>query len=216
MNRYDFVKLIIDFISVVHDKYSSAKQPDGDITVEINHILSELEKIISEYNYVMDSEKFTTVQRNDHPVIPYGRSALEKVNKEDDRLSIVINSIIEYAPWRYSYKPRTDLIDADKKIAFAELVGPDAILKSESIGLGLTLIAPGTRYPEHYHPAIELYNIVSGETKWTIGNNTRVRNRGEYILHKSNEVHAMETTLEPLLAIYTWSGTDIRTTSAYV
>lgn len=216
MNENHLIKLIFDFITIVHNKYCALQQTDDDIKVEISRVLPELEKKLLEFNFLMDSERFTAVNQNNHPVIPFGKSALEKVDKNDNLLSNIISSIIDYAPWRYSYKPRTDLIDAEKKIAFAELVGPEAILKSESVCLGLTMIAPATKYPEHYHPATELYYIVSGEALWTIGNKTCLRNRGEYILHESNEIHAMETTLDPLLAIYTWSGTNVKTTSSYV
>jgi hypothetical protein len=38
---------------------------------------------------------------------------------------------------------------------------------------------------------------------------------GAFILHPSQAIHAMQTHAEPLLAIYTWSGADVRTASVY-
>ena len=38
---------------------------------------------------------------------------------------------------------------------------------------------------------------------------------GALVLHPSGVVHAMRTHEEPLLAVYTWTGEDVRTPSVY-
>jgi len=78
------------------------------------------------------------------------------------------------------------------------------------------LIGPQTLYPKHRHPAIELYHVVAGTAAWTLDDVSRDNQPGTYILHPSQAVHAMQTRAQPLLAIYFWSGTDVRTASVYI
>jgi gentisate 1,2-dioxygenase len=102
-----------------------------------------------------------------------------------------------------------------QNIAFAEIVGPAAPFRSDSVCLGLTLIGPETLYPAHRHPAIELYYVVAGIATWTLVGVSQDNPPGTFILHPSQAIHAMRTHAEPLLAIYSWSGSDVRTTSVY-
>lgn len=119
-------------------------------------------------------------------------------------------------PWAYSYPPREDAPDLHERIAFAEILGPAAPLRSETHCLGLTLIAPHTRYPLHHHPAVELYLVLSGTAAWTAaGRSPRVPPL-ELVLHPSGVAHAMETAAAPLLAAYAWTGSDVRTSSVYI
>ena len=46
--------------------------------------------------------------------------------------------------------------------AFCQIAGPTGLGRSERIRLGLTLIAPGTDYPAHAHPAVETYLVIAG------------------------------------------------------
>jgi mannose-6-phosphate isomerase-like protein (cupin superfamily) len=118
-------------------------------------------------------------------------------------------------PWRYSYDERSDSPGLGSRMAWAELVGPIAPFRSERVCLGLTAIGAGVFYPAHLHPAVETYFVLHGASRWTAAGVTGERFPGDYILHPSNVIHAMETGREPLLAAYTWSG-DVQTLSAYV
>ncbi|PWC53345.1 hypothetical protein TSO221_11090 [Azospirillum sp. TSO22-1] len=117
-------------------------------------------------------------------------------------------------PWRFGYAPRPDAPDLGERMAWAEIVGPAAPLRSDRVGFGLTFIGRDTVYPPHRHPAVELYAVVSGTAVWTLeGADTR-RRPGDFVLHAADAVHAMRTTDEPLLAIYSWTG-DILSPSVY-
>lgn len=118
-------------------------------------------------------------------------------------------------PWRYGYLPRGDAPGLENEMAWAELVGPLAPWRSDRVCLGLTLIGAGSYYPDHRHPALELYAVVAGEAEWSRSGETSLRPPGSRILHRGNEVHAMRTGEEPLLAIYSWSG-DVVSPSVYV
>ena len=119
-------------------------------------------------------------------------------------------------PWRYSYPPRPeDAVDLAERIAFAELIGPRAPLTAPGCRAGFTLMAPDTFYPMHAHPAIELYLVVSGHAQWTTPEAERIVPPGEFVLHGSNQPHAMRTFAEPLLALYGWRG-DLDTPAFYL
>jgi mannose-6-phosphate isomerase-like protein (cupin superfamily) len=118
-------------------------------------------------------------------------------------------------PWRYSYPPRPDAPNLADRIAFAELIGPHAPLTAPDCRAGFTLMAPDMFYPLHAHPAIELYLVISGHAQWTTPEAERIVPPGEFVLHHSNQPHAMRTFAEPLLALYGWSG-DIDTPAFYL
>ena len=119
-------------------------------------------------------------------------------------------------PWRYSYPPRpADAVDLAERIAFAELIGPRAPLDAPGCRAGFTLIAPATFYPLHAHPAIELYLVISGHAQWTTPDAERIVPPGEFVLHHTNQPHAMRTFAEPLLALYGWHG-EIDTPAFYL
>lgn len=118
-------------------------------------------------------------------------------------------------PWRYSYAPRVDAPGLETRMAWAEIVGPAAPILNDRVGFGLTFIASDTHYLSHRHPAVELYNVVSGHARWQAGGQAAIMPPGSFVLHPANIVHAMRTADQPLLAIYSWSG-DIVSPTAWV
>ena len=80
--------------------------------------------------------------------------------------------------------------------------GPDGLEARDDVAIGLSLVAPGIRYPDHSHPPEELYLVLSGgawqnaETPWfEPGIGTTVHN-------PPGIVHAMRSGAEPLLAVW--------------
>ena len=60
--------------------------------------------------------------------------------------------------------------------------------------MGLLLLGPHITYPEHAHPAAEIYAVVAGRAEWLQGDRIwRNRAPGELIRHASMEPHAMRT-----------------------
>jgi hypothetical protein len=89
--------------------------------------------------------------------------------------------------------------------AYCELLGPRGHRVSRELALGLLLLAPNVTYPEHVHPAAEIYAVIAGHAEWRQGNRAwSTRNPGELVRHASMEPHAMRTSAEPLLAAYLW------------
>jgi quercetin dioxygenase-like cupin family protein len=118
-------------------------------------------------------------------------------------------------PWAYHYECRVGEEELASRIAFAELIGPDGPLNASAIRVGFTLIAPHTLYPEHVHPAVELYCVISGRAQWISERCEQIAPPGRLLLHRSNERHAMRTFDQPLLALWSWSG-EIDTPAFYV
>ena len=85
--------------------------------------------------------------------------------------------------------------------------GPPALIGCETLALGVLLLGPGTHYPLHSHPAVELYVTLSGDGQWW-------RDAGPWrdvppdrvIHHASLVPHATRAGARPLLAIYLWRG----------
>ncbi len=118
-------------------------------------------------------------------------------------------------PWVYHYEPRSVEEDLGGRVAFAELIGPDGPMRGSRGRVGFTVMAPQTLYPMHSHPAVELYLVLTGIAKWWTPTSNRRVLPGEFVLHRSNEPHAMQTFDEPLLALWSWSG-DVDTPAVYL
>jgi quercetin dioxygenase-like cupin family protein len=140
--------------------------------------------------------------------------ALDLADQSAPAVAAALRPIGEVLPWRYSYAPRADAPGLASAIGWAEIVGPLAPFRSDAVCLGLTLIAAGSFYPPHRHPAVELYHVLAGHPEWTAGPHTRIQAPGAFILHDSDMIHAMRADHEPLLAIYTWTG-DVVSPSAW-
>jgi quercetin dioxygenase-like cupin family protein len=129
----------------------------------------------------------------------------------------IARAICAIAPalrWTYSYPDDPRWPELASRVAFTQLLGPKGLLPDDRLLLGLTLVAPATIYPRHVHPAIEFYLVIAGTALWQAGEETVLRPPGSLIFHPSGIPHAMTTTTDPLLAVFTWHG-DIMSPSIY-
>ncbi len=91
--------------------------------------------------------------------------------------------------------------------AHAEIIGPTGCFAGEDFRLGLLLLGPGMHYRDHYHPAPELYWLLTGPSDWKRGAGGFVaREAGEMVWHRPFVVHATRTHEEPLLALWVWTS----------
>jgi len=85
----------------------------------------------------------------------------------------------------------------------AIIVGPDGLAVSSDLWIGVSLLAPAVRYPDHTHPPEELYLVLSdgdfrnAETAWT------KPGIGGLFHNPPGIVHAMRSGDTPLLAVWT-------------
>ncbi len=92
-----------------------------------------------------------------------------------------------------------------------ELLGPNGLVKSNSVRLGLYGILPNSEYGIRTHPAEEVFVMLAGQAYWK-------RDKAPYVIHGSGErsyhpsmmAHATRTTEKAFLSAYVWYG-DIST-----
>ena len=88
-----------------------------------------------------------------------------------------------------------------------ELVGPDGLVKSESIRLGLYGMLPNSEYGTRTHPAEEIYIMLAGECFWKRGDAPycceRLNGRS---YHPSMMPHASKTEDQSFMSVYVWVG----------
>ena len=94
-----------------------------------------------------------------------------------------------------------------------ELVGPDGLVKSELIRLGLYGMLPNSEYGVRTHPAEEIYIMLAGECFWKRGDApySCERSNGRSY-HPSLMPHASRTEDQAFMSVYAWVG-DLSTKS---
>ena len=104
--------------------------------------------------------------------------------------------------------PSADFLD---NYGYAVLAGPGGLVATESMAMGILLLGPGTHYPTHRHPAVEIYVVAAGEAEWRKAEAPwRREPLGSVIRHETMVPHATRALDEPLLAVYLWRG-DLKT-----
>ena len=90
--------------------------------------------------------------------------------------------------------------------AYANLADETPPSSDDPIRMGLLLQRAGIDYPGHAHDAEEFYFILSGEAHWRIDSGEFTARPGDLIHHTPCAIHAMETAVAPLLALWVWRG----------
>lgn len=92
-----------------------------------------------------------------------------------------------------------------------ELLGPDGLVPSDQIRLGLYGIGPNAEYGLRTHPAEEIFVMLAGEADWMRGDAPYVPHQtGERSHHASMLPHATRTRARAFMSVYAWIG-DIST-----
>lgn len=94
-----------------------------------------------------------------------------------------------------------------------ELLGPDGLIKSNSIRLGLYGMLPNCEYGIRTHPAEEVFLMLAGTAFWKRGSAPyEALGPGQRSYHPSMMEHANKTGATAFLSVYVWRG-DVSTTS---
>lgn len=90
---------------------------------------------------------------------------------------------------------------------YLEPVGPSRLWHTDLARVGFLLLGPGVHYPDHAHPADEVYLALAGAAEWwREDQGWAVRQAGAVIHHPPGLRHAMRCGAAPMLAFYCWGG----------
>lgn len=118
---------------------------------------------------------------------------------------LILQMPFDWIPPKSSDDPDYTALSDTK--ALVELLGPDGLIKSEKIRLGLYGILPNTEYGTRIHPAEEIFIMLAGQAEWLCGSHFyEIRNSGEYSYHPSSVPHATRTGHKAFMSLYIWSG----------
>jgi len=95
-------------------------------------------------------------------------------------------------------------------MATAELVGPDGMIYSEHLRVGLFVQSANLNYVTREHAAEETFIMLGGSAYWQVEDEPpTLCKTGDMIYHPSNIPHATVTKDEPFIAAWRWTG-DIK------
>jgi len=97
--------------------------------------------------------------------------------------------------------------DIAGQLAFAELVGPDGMIFSEHLRVGLFVQAANVDYVARVHGAEETLIVLGGKGYWQVGDQKAAQLvAGDTSHHASMTPHRSLTTDSPVIAAWRWSG----------
>lgn len=90
--------------------------------------------------------------------------------------------------------------------ANAMIIGPDGLEPRDDVWLGVSLLGPNVRYPDHRHPPEETYLVMSpGDFRQGRGEWVHVT-KGKTFYNPHNIVHAMRSSDLPLFVFWLLNG----------
>lgn len=101
--------------------------------------------------------------------------------------------------------------ELQKVMHWKMLIGGGAApaIPQKDVLMGVLDLEAGGFYPLHSHPAPEIYFIMSGTAKWTVGDETFTSTPGMSIYHAPNVPHRMVNHgTEPLRTVWFWWAPD--------
>lgn len=88
-----------------------------------------------------------------------------------------------------------------------ELIGPDGLVRSNTVRLGLYGMLPNAEYGIRTHPAEETFIMLAGQAYWKQGDRPyALHGPGERSHHPSMLPHATRTAEKAFLSAYVWHG----------
>jgi quercetin dioxygenase-like cupin family protein len=130
-------------------------------------------------------------------------TALDISRKDEGDLSLIARTVAELAPdlnwW-------SRMGSGDDPAAFTDghafIVGPGGLEDRDDAEIGISLLAPNVRYPDHHHPPPEVY-LAMTPGAWRKNDGPWIEpGIGGTIFNEPNVVHAMKSDSAPLFAFW--------------
>jgi hypothetical protein len=143
------------------------------------------------------------------PACRFLPAMLREVRAIEDGLAAAIAEVADDLYWRQNPNYSDEAMGQPgymENYAYAELIGPSGPIEGDDFLLGLMILGPHMHYLDHYHPAPELYWLLTGPSDWKAGAGGFVpRIAGETVWHQPFRVHATRTSDTPLLTVWAWT-----------
>lgn len=144
------------------------------------------------------------------PVCDVLTSALHVANAGPNpipELAVTLSGLSPRLQWKRRDSSRPDGASFHDGHANALVAGPGGLEEREDLWIGISLLAPHVRYPDHRHPPEEVYVSLAGGAWWNANMEWTTPGSGGLIYNDPNVLHAMRTDAQPLLAIWClWVG----------
>ncbi len=122
-------------------------------------------------------------------------------------LAAALNGLSPRLQWKRRDSSQPDGTSFHDGHANALVAGPGGLEEREDVWVGISLLAPHVRYPDHRHPPEEVYVSLAGGAWWNANMEWTTPGPGGLIYNDPNVLHAMRTEAQPLLAIWClWVG----------
>ena len=147
------------------------------------------------------------------PACEHLQDALDRARGEGGHVGALADAIAGIAPrlmWVLRPNGQNDDATFKARHANAVVVGEGGLEARDDIRIGMSLLAPNTRYPDHRHPPEEIYTVISpGEWKQHADGKFHAPGVGGFVHNVPSIIHGMQSTNVPLLAVWSlWMGDD--------
>ncbi len=142
------------------------------------------------------------------PVVDYLDECLAEVAVFDPIIARAVGELRPDLRWLQSKAYNDALLGTGfiQNYGWCEIIGPNGFFPGNDFLMGLLMLGPNQHYPDHLHPAPELYWPLTSHTEWRKGDEPLTpKAAGTVIWHPPHIVHATRTGLTPLLAFWSWT-----------
>ena len=168
--------------------------------------------MLRELATLVRSPKASAPRRETAPRLPVCRYWNAALASAGDPLAGQLDALAPWLSWTQNPNYRRRPPDASFLDHYGYAViagpadGPPALATDPRLALGVLLLGPGTHYPLHAHPAVEVYYTLTPGEWWRDDGPWRQPPPGTAIYHPPNVRHATRAGFVPLLALYLWRG----------
>ena len=122
-------------------------------------------------------------------------------------LAQVFKFFFPQVSWYQIFRGNSTPAAFNQGLVAAQLVGGNGLFHTETLYLGLFLMAPNVTYPLHQHAATELYYVLSGSVDIRHGRSAKARHLGkdDFSITVPHQVHELQTNTQPCLMAYIWT-----------
>jgi hypothetical protein len=122
-------------------------------------------------------------------------------------LAAALKDLSPHLQWKRRNSSSPDGTSFHDGHANAFVAGPGGLEEREDVWVGISLLAPHVRYPDHRHRPEEVYVSLAGGAWWNANMDWTTPGPSGLIYNEPNVLHAMRTEEQPLLAIWClWVG----------